>query len=106
MNLLVNLTNLLANLKWRLCYRWEKLSKGMRLLSKDIWKLSKDIRKLRTPSSVNGLYTPLGSIDSLPPPYLPCLSWESNPVFGEQKRLSTYWSARRRCGGLAPKCGC
>ena len=48
------------------------------------------------PSSVNSLYTPLGSIDSLPPPYLPRLSGESNPVFGEQKRLSTYWSARTR----------
>jgi len=46
------------------------------------------------PSYVNGLYTPLGSIDSLPPPYLPRLSGESNPVIGEQKRLSTYWSAR------------
>ncbi|MBO6234265.1 MAG: hypothetical protein J6N43_02445, partial [Prevotella sp.] len=30
------------------------------------------------PSSVNGLYTPLGL-----------------PVSGEQKRLSTYWSARK-----------
>ena len=39
------------------------------------------------PSFVNGLLTPLGSIDLLPPPYLPRLSGESNPVFGEQKRL-------------------
>gem|GEM_PF-3898277 len=51
------------------------------------------MRMLRTPSSVNSLYTPLGSIDSLPPPYFPRLSGESNPVFGEQKRLSTNWSA-------------
>ncbi len=51
------------------------------------------MRVLKTPSSVNSLYTPLGSIDSLPPPYFPRLSGESNPVFGEQKRLSTNWSA-------------
>jgi len=51
------------------------------------------------PSSVNGLYTPLGSIDLLPPPYLPRLSGESNPVSGEQKRLTTYWSARNALKG-------
>ena len=56
---------------------------------------------LGAPNLFNSLYTPLGSIDSLPPPYLPRLSGESNPVFGEQKRLSL---RRTRGGRLGVGC--
>ena len=36
------------------------------------------------PSFVNGLYTPLGSIDSLPPPYLPRYRGRATPLAGSR----------------------